>query len=125
MMEPRQGPRGLIRRPTSPIVPNYPSNYTPSFQYKPYLPCQAQPYYSSTHTPGNIYPNHNYPYKETNTPPKAQSPAPVNKNDANFESAHRTDAATGMEKTERQTSVRFLKKQETKSRISSSGIFVK
>ena len=36
-MEPRQGPTGIIRRPTSPIVPNYSSNYAPPFQYPPYL----------------------------------------------------------------------------------------
>ena len=61
------------------------------------------------------YPNHNYPYKGTNAPPRAQSPAPVIKSNLNFDSARRTDVATGMEKTERQTSVRFLKKQEKSS----------
>ena len=31
-MEPRHGLTGIIRRPTSPIVPNYLSNYAPRFQ---------------------------------------------------------------------------------------------
>ena len=30
-IEPRQGPTRIIRRPTSPIVPNYPSNFAPPF----------------------------------------------------------------------------------------------
>ena len=88
-MELRQGPTGIIRRPTSPIVPNYPSNYAHPFQYPPYLPYQPYPYYPGTHTSNNPYPNHNYPYN--------------------------IDATTSVEKTERQTSVRFLKKQETSS----------
>ena len=44
-MEPRQGPTGIIRRPTSPMVPNYPSNYAPPFEYPPYLPYQPYAYY--------------------------------------------------------------------------------
>ena len=111
-MEPRQGPTGIIRRSTSPIVPNYPSNYASLLQYPPYLPYRPYPYYRSTHTSNNPYPNHNYPYKGTNTPSRAQSPTPVNKNSLNFEFARRRDAAKGMEKTERQTSVRFLKETE-------------
>ena len=110
-VEPRQGPTRIIRWPTSPIMPNYPSNYAPPFQYPPYLPHQLYPYYTSTHTSNNLYPSHNYPYKGANTPPREQSPAPVSKHDLNFDPARRTDAATSMEKTERQTSVRFLKKQ--------------
>ena len=114
-MEPRQGPTGIIRRPTIPIVPNYPNNYAPPFQYPPYLPYQPYPYYPGSLASNNPYPNHNYPYKGTNTTPRAQSPAPANKNDLNFDSARRTDATTSVEKTERQTSVRFLKKQEKSS----------
>ena len=54
---------------------------------------------------------HIHPY----IPPRAQSPAPANKIDLNFNSARQTDAMTGIEKTERRTSVRFLKKQENSS----------
>ena len=31
-VEPRHGPTVIIRRPTSPIVPNYPINYAPHFK---------------------------------------------------------------------------------------------
>ena len=114
-MEPRHVPAGIIRRPTIPIVPNYPRNYASPFQYPRYLANEPYPYYPGTHTSKNSYPNHNYPYKGTNTLPRAQSPAPVNKNDVNFNSPRRTDATTDMEMTVRQTSVRFLKKQEKSS----------
>ena len=86
-MAPRQGPTGMIKRPASPIVPNYPSNYAPLFQYPPYLLYQLYSYYVGMHASKKPYPNHNYPYKETNTPPRAQSAASVNKNDLNFDSA--------------------------------------
>ena len=62
-MEPRQGPTGIIRRSTSPMVPNYPSNYAPRFEYPPYVPYQPYPYYPGTYTPNNPFPNHDYPYK--------------------------------------------------------------
>ena len=62
-MESRQGPTGIIRRSTSPMVPNYPSNYAPRFEYPPYVPYQPYPYYPGTYTPNNPFPNHDYPYK--------------------------------------------------------------
>ena len=96
----------------------YALEYEARYQINPHFPINnitENPYYPSMHTSNNPYPNHNYPYKVTNTYPRAQSPAPVSKNNLNFDSARQTDAVTGMEETERQTSVTFHEKQEKSS----------
>ena len=105
----RQNTAGIIKRPYSPGANPFPNNFVPQFQY-PYMPYNPYTNFPPPPVQGNGYPNPNNYRNGTNTTPRSQSPAPTNSKPLNSNSTRRTDAATGTEKTERQTSVRILKK---------------
>ena len=105
----RQNTPGIIKRPYSPGIGPYRNNFTPQFQYA-YMPYNPYPYFPPPPMQGSGYPNPNFYQKGSTTPPRFQSPAPINSEPLNSNFTRRTDAARDTEKSERQTSVRLLKK---------------
>ena len=110
----RQNTPGIIKRPHSPGAINFPNNFAPQYPY-PYMPYGPYPYFPAPSIQGSGYPNTINYQKGANTPPRSRSPAPNSSEPLNYDSTRRTDAATGMEKAERQTSVRLLRKNEESS----------